>query len=45
MAFAKGFGITVSVLGAALLVVLAFVVAKRNYLPIQYLFNTVKDSG
>ena len=41
---AKGFGITVSVLGAVLLVVLAFVVAKRNYLPIQYLLNTVKDS-
>lgn len=44
MSFAKGFGITVSVLGAVLLVVLAFVVAKRNYLPIQYLLNTVKDS-
>ena len=44
MSFAKGFGITVSVLGAVLLVLLAFVVAKRNYLPIQYLLNTVKDS-
>lgn len=43
-AFAKGFGITLSVLGAALLVILSFLVAKRNYLPIQYLLNTVKAS-
>lgn len=44
MAFAKTFGITVSVLGAVLLVILAFLVARRNYLPIQYLLNTVKDA-
>ena len=44
MVFAKVFGVTVSIIGAVLLVILAFLVAKRNYLPIQYLLNTVKDT-
>ncbi|MEI3193894.1 MAG: hypothetical protein V8S22_08255 [Lachnospiraceae bacterium] len=43
-AFAKVFGVTVSIVGAALLVFLCFLVAKRNYLPIQYLLNSVKDA-
>lgn len=44
MAFAKTFGVTVSILGAVFLVILAFLVARRNYLPIQYLLNTIKDA-
>ena len=43
-AFAKVFGVTVSIVGALFLVFLCFLVAKRNYLPIQYLLNSVKDA-
>ena len=45
MSFARGLQVSPCPFwDAVLLVVLAFVVAKRNYLPIQYLLNTVKDS-
>ena len=43
-AFAKFFGVTVSVVGAIFLIFLCFLVARRNYLPIQYLLNSVRDA-
>lgn len=43
LSFAKVFAVTVSILGTIVLIVLAFLAADKNYLPIHYLLNTVRD--